>query len=84
MSSGARRQPKDSSGARLERDPRRSQRAQDELIEELERDQFVAETSRPLGRARLGRYAAAMLWTLRVVVLVVGAMVIYVFIDQLR
>jgi hypothetical protein len=70
-------------GESLERDPRRSGRAQDELIEDLERDQFVVETSRPLGRASLGRYARASLWALRVFVLVVGAMVIYTFIDQL-
>jgi hypothetical protein len=68
----------------LERDPRRRYRAEDELIEELERDQFVEATARPVGRAALGRWAAATLWSLRVFVLVVGAMVIYTFIDQLH
>jgi hypothetical protein len=79
LSTGAR-----AADARLERDPRRRDRAEDELVEELERDQFVAATSRPLGRAPLGRYVAATLWALRVFVLVVGAMVIYTFIDQLH
>jgi hypothetical protein len=70
--------------APLERDPRRRARAEDELVEELERDQLVAATSRPVGRAAIGRYAAATLWALRAFVLVVGAMVIYTFIDQLH
>jgi hypothetical protein len=69
---------------RLERDPRRRDRAEDELVEELERDQLVAATSRPVGRAAIGRYAVATLWALRVFVLVLGAMVIYTFIDQLH
>jgi hypothetical protein len=68
----------------LERDPRRRGRAEDELVGELERDQLVAATSHPVARAPLGRYAAATLWALRVFVLVVGAMVIYTFIDQLH
>jgi hypothetical protein len=57
--------------------------ADDELIMHLERDQFVAETSRPLPRAPLSARASAGLWTLRVFVVVVGLMVIYTFIDQL-
>ncbi|HEV2982328.1 MAG TPA: hypothetical protein VGX51_12920 [Solirubrobacteraceae bacterium] len=68
----------------LERDPRRRGRVEDELVGELERDQYVAATSRPVARAPLGRYAAATLWALRVFVLVVGAMVTYTFIDQLH
>ena len=84
MSSPPRTQPPRADEDPLERDPRRRGRAEDELVEELERDQFVAATSRPVARAPLGRYAAATLWTLRVFVLVVGAMVIYTFIDQLH
>ena len=67
-----------------ERDPRRRDRPEDELIMHLERDQLVAETSRPLPRAVLGRRALLALWALRVFVVGVGAMVIYTFIDQLR
>jgi hypothetical protein len=59
------------------------ERNEDELIMHLERDQFVAETSRPVPRAPLGRAATAFLWTLRVFVVVVGLMVIYTFVDQL-
>jgi hypothetical protein len=66
-----------------ERDPRRRARPEDELIMHLERDQLVAETSRPLARAVLGRRAVLALWSLRVFVLVVSALVIYTFIDQL-
>jgi hypothetical protein len=67
-----------------ERDPRRSDRREDELIMHLERDQLVAETSRPLERAALGRNATAAVWALRVFVVIVSAMVIYTFIDQLH
>jgi hypothetical protein len=66
-----------------ERDPRRRARPEDELIMHLERDQLVAETSRPLARAALGKRAVLALWSLRVFVLVVSALVIYTFIDQL-
>ena len=84
MSSSARARRLQSDDTPLERDPRRRGRAEDELVEELERDQLVEATSRPVGRAALGRYAAGALWALRVFVLVVGAMVIYTFIDQLH
>jgi hypothetical protein len=84
MSSSAGTPPERASDTPLERDPRRRGRAADELFEELERDQLVAETSRPVARAALGRYAAATLWALRVFVMVVGAMVIYTFIVQLH
>jgi hypothetical protein len=67
-----------------ERDPRRRDRPEDELIMHLERDQLVAETSRPVPRAALGRRATAALWSLRVFVVAVGAMVIYTFVDQLH
>jgi hypothetical protein len=49
----------------------------------LEADQLAAETSRPVPRAALSRRAIAGLWALRVFVVLTGAMVIYVFIDQL-
>lgn len=67
-----------------ERDPRRRDRAEDELIMHLERDQLVAETSRPLPAAALGVRATAAAWALRVFVVVVSAMVIYTFIHQLQ
>jgi hypothetical protein len=70
--------------AEEERDPRRSSRPEDELIMHLERDQLVAETSRPLQRAVLGSRATVAMWVLRVLVLVVSAMVVYTFIDQLH
>jgi hypothetical protein len=51
---------------------------------DLERDQLVAETSRPVRKAALGAYATAGLWALRVFVVLVSLMVIYTFIDQLH
>jgi hypothetical protein len=56
----------------------------DEVIMHLERDQFVAETSRPVPRVVLGRRVAAGLWVLRVFVVLVSVMVIYTFVDQLH
>lgn len=58
--------------------------SEDELIMHLERDQFVAETSRPVPRVALSARATAGLWALRVFVIVVSLMVIYTFIAQLR
>jgi hypothetical protein len=49
----------------------------------LERDQLVADTNRPLPPARLGRWARAGLWSLRVLFAVMGVLVIYTFIAQL-
>jgi hypothetical protein len=60
------------------------ERGEEELIMHLERDQFVAETSRPMPRAPLGWLASTGLWALRVFVVVVGAMVIYTFIASLQ
>jgi hypothetical protein len=60
------------------------ERFEDELIMHLERDQFVAETSRPVPRAILSARVTAALWALRIFVVVVGLMVIYTFIDQLH
>jgi hypothetical protein len=65
-------------------DPQAQERAEDELIMHLERDQFVAETSRPVPRAPLGAWASGGLWALRVFVVVVSLMVIYTFVDQLH
>ena len=56
----------------------------EEMIKHLERDQIVAETSRPLPRARLRGGVAAGLWALRIFVVLVGLMVIYTFIAQLH
>ena len=55
-----------------------------ELIVHLERDQTVAETSRPVSRAELGSRATAALWALRVFVVLVSLMVIYTFVSQLH
>lgn len=55
----------------------------EQLIGHLERDQLVAETGRPLSRARLGRRAVLALWLLRAFVLIVSAMVIYTFVWKL-
>jgi hypothetical protein len=60
------------------------ERFEDELIMHLERDQFVAETSRPVPPATLGARATAGLWALRVFVVLVGLMVIYTFVVQLH
>jgi hypothetical protein len=67
-----------------EQDLQRQERLEDELIMHLERDQFVAETSRPVSRAQLGSRATTALWALRVFVILVSLMVIYTFIHQLH
>jgi hypothetical protein len=72
-----------SSGIRAQ-DLQLQERFEDELIMDLERDQFVAETSRPVPRAALGARATAGLWALRAFVVLVSFMVIYTFIDQLH
>jgi hypothetical protein len=60
------------------------QSSHDEVLPNfLEADQLAAETSQPVPRARLSPRVRAGLWALRVFVLVVGAMVIYVFFAQL-
>ena len=58
-------------------------RLDEELFMSLERDQLVAGRHRALQRARLTPRARVALWTLRIFVLVVGAMVIYTFVAQL-
>jgi hypothetical protein len=67
-----------------ESDLQTQERAEDELIMHLERDQFVAETSRPVPRAHLSASASAGLWALRVFVVLVSLMVIYTFAAQLH
>jgi hypothetical protein len=67
-----------------EQDLQAQERAEDELIMHLERDQFVVETSRPVPRAPLSARASIGLWALRVFVVVVSLMVIYTFVDQLH
>jgi hypothetical protein len=67
-----------------EREPRVPERVEDELIMHLERDQFVAETSRPLPRAVLSARVTFGLWALRIFGIVVGLMVLYTFVDQLH
>jgi hypothetical protein len=57
---------------------------EEELIMNLERDQFVAETSRPVPRAALGARATAALWMLRIFAVAVSAMVVYTFIALLH
>lgn len=66
-----------------ERALQRQERYEEELIMDLERDQLVFETSRPVPQAALGPRATAALWALRVFVVLVSLMVIYTFIDQL-
>jgi hypothetical protein len=67
-----------------EQDLQRQERFEDELIMDLERDQFVAETSRPVPPAVLSTRVKAGLWALRVFVVIVSLMVIYTFVDQLH
>jgi hypothetical protein len=67
-----------------EQDIQRQERYEDELIMHLERDQFVAETSRPVPAAPLSARVSAALWALRVFVVVVGAMVVYTFVAQVH
>ena len=67
-----------------EQDLQPQERFEDELIMHLERDQFVAETSRPVPRAALSSRVTAGLWGLRVFVVLVSLMVIYTFVNQLH
>jgi hypothetical protein len=67
-----------------EHDLQSQERYEDELIMHLERDQFVAETSRAIPRAVLSKRTIAGLWALRVFAVIVSLMVIYTFVDQLH
>jgi hypothetical protein len=55
----------------------------EQLVEYLESDQLVEERSHPLARRTLGPGAVALLWALRVFVIVIGVMVIYTFFANL-
>jgi hypothetical protein len=61
-----------------------TEHSEDDLIADLERDQTVAETSKPVPRAELSSHATLGLWALRIFVVLVSLMVIYTFIDQLH
>lgn len=52
----------------------------EDLIESLEPDQLVGAIDRPVPRRRLSRAGRVGLWVLRVWLLVITAMVIYVFV----
>jgi hypothetical protein len=52
---------------------------EEELIMHLERDQFVAETSRPVARVSLTPFGRRGLWALRVFAVAVSGMVVYTF-----
>jgi hypothetical protein len=67
-----------------EQDLQPQERFEDELIMHLERDQFVAETSRPVPRAEISSRATFGLWALRVFVILVSLMVIYAFVYHLN
>ena len=54
------------------------------LIEFLEEDQLVSDTSRRLPRAELSRTAELGLWALRVFVVAMSVLVIYTFVAGLR
>ena len=54
-----------------------------DLVEFLERDQLVVDTSRPLERMAPSRRLEVGLWALRVFVTVVSALVIYTFVASL-
>jgi len=76
--------PADAAAADGDQDLQARERFEDELILHLERDQFVAETSRPVPRAHLGARTAALLWALRVFCVLVSLMVVYAFIAALH
>jgi len=67
-----------------EQDRQPPERSQDKQVMYLDRDQLVAETTRPVPRAALSARTIAGLWALRVFAVLVSLMVIYTFIDQLR
>ncbi|MCW3026969.1 MAG: hypothetical protein JWN81_180 [Solirubrobacterales bacterium] len=62
----------------------RGRSSEDELVMHLEPDQFVAATSEPVPLAPLGPRAKAVLWALRVFVVLVSVMVVYTFVDRLH
>ena len=54
------------------------------LIEFLEADQLVSDTSRRLPRANLSRRAELGLWALRIFAVIMSVLVIYTFVSQLH
>ena len=58
--------------------------ADQELIMHLEPDQLVAATAEPVPPAPLGPRAKALLWGLRIFVVLVSLMVVYTFVDRLH
>jgi hypothetical protein len=62
----------------------RGQPSEEGLIMHLEPDQFVAATAEPVPRAPLGPRAKAVLWALRIFVVLVSVMVVYTFVDRLH
>jgi hypothetical protein len=60
------------------------ERADEELIMHLEPDQLVAATTEPVAPAPLGPRAKALLWGLRIFVVLVSLMVVYTFVDRLH
>jgi hypothetical protein len=52
---------------------------EEEMVLSLERDQLANDRRHPLPPANIGPRAHVALWTLRIFVLIVGAMVIYTF-----
>lgn len=63
--------------------PQPDPRADHQLVEYLEPNQLVSDTSRPVPRAQLTTRVRAALWTLRIVTVLLTIMVIYTFISQL-
>ena len=61
-----------------------NERADQELVMFLERDQLDADTTVPAPRALLSRRAQTGLWALRVFVILVSIMVIYTFAANLK
>ena len=55
----------------------------EEMVGFLERDQLVADRTRPVAEATLSAPWKVALWALRIFVLVVGVMVIYTFFANL-
>ena len=62
---------------------RETERADQELVMFLERDQLDADTSVPVPRATLNRPLRIGLWALRIFVILVSMMVIYTFASKL-
>jgi hypothetical protein len=56
----------------------------EELIQALEPDQLVSETSKPLPRYQLSPITNVALWLLRLFVFLMTALVVYAFVKALR